>query len=301
VCGGGDGHGMLANKVCIQRVLEGPGQEYGETIEARIEDSKTTYPRWTVFTACTETSGIETALHLRKWWDMCGTHVVRRKVGPFVEERPDYWVVRVSLLDMDRATTFRRFIREIEDSSSLVIVRDRKATLKYARERMMGKTLGDDVKYVNVTGGTREGSDIAEATAWLRSKGFGAHVDIVPGPLIRATSGHKLTHMPYSPTSTHVHLVPAMTKAFDKIQGEGRADPEYDAVTDPVPKFGNHSNRRHGDRVAMRNASATGATDEDIDFFFGWNLKKMAETMRLHYAGLDRVLRLRLSRVTRMM
>ena len=301
VCGGGDGHGMLANKVCIQRVEEGAGQEYGETIEARIEDSKTTYPRWTVFAARTEKSGIETAQHLRDWWAMCGTHVVRRKVGAFVEERPDYWVVRVSLLDMDRATTFRRFIREIEDSSSLVIVSSQKATLKYARERMMSKTLGDDMKYVNVAGGAREGKDIAEASAWLRGKGFGAYVDIVPGPLIRATSGHKLTHMPYSPTSTHVHLVPAMTKAFDKIQEEGRADPEYDAVTDPVPKFGNHSNRRHGDRVAMRNAAATGVTNEDIDFFFGWNLKKMAETMRLHYAGLDRVLRLRLSNVTRMM
>lgn len=301
VCGGGDGHGLLANNVCIQRVLEGPGEEFGETIEARIEDSKTSYPRWTVYKARTETTGIEAANHLREWWNVCGTPVVQRKVGAFWEERPDYWVVRVSLLDMERSTTYARFMREVSETTSLVMTRDVKATLKYARERKSSKTLGDDMRYVNVTGGARSGREIEEAVTWLRSRGFGKYVDIVPGPLIRSTLGHKLTHMPYSPASTHVHLVPAMIAAFDKIQEEGRADPEYDAVTDPEPKFGNHSNRRHADRVAMRNAGITGASPEDIDFFFGWGLKKMAETMRLHYAGLDRVLRLRLSNVTRLM
>jgi hypothetical protein len=75
-------------------------------------------------------------------------------------------------------------------------------------------------------------------------------------------------------------------------------DVEYDQSTDPVPKFGNHSNRRHADRVAMRNAVKNGVSEEDIDFYFGWGLRKMVESMRRHYAGLDRVLRLSLSRVT---
>ena len=35
-----------------------------------------------------------------------------------------------------------------------------------------------------------------------------------------------------------------------------------------------------------------------IDFFFGWNLKKMKEDMMLHYAGMNRVMRLALSKVT---
>jgi hypothetical protein len=48
----------------------------------------------------------------------------------------------------------------------------------------------------------------------------------------------------------------------------------------------------------MRGQSEPGITDEDINFFFGWELKKMSERMALHYRGLDRVLRLRLSRVT---
>ena len=91
-----------------------------------------------------------------------------------------------------------------------------------------------------------------------------------------------------------------MEEAFSIVQASGRADPEYDRTSDPEPKFGNHSNRRHADRVAMRNAEAMKVSDTDIDFFFGWNLRKMKEEMRLHYAGLDRVLRLRLSNVTKM-
>ena len=300
VCGGGDGHGLLANKVCIQHVPEGPGSEFGETIEARIEDSKTSYPRWTVFVGRTEKTGIETAEHLRHWWAMCGTPIETKRVGAFVEERPDYWVVRVSLLDMDRAT-YRRFMKAIEEATSVVIVRDQKNTLKYGKERKESLTLGDEMRYVNVTGGARRGREIREAAEWLDEQGFGQYYNVVPGPLFRATNGFKLTHMPYSPKSTHVHLIPAMTEAFKIIQDAGRADPEYDAVTDPEPKFGNHSNRRHADRVATRNATETEVSSDDIDFFFGWNLKKMAETMRLHYSGMDRLLRLGLSNVTRMM
>ena len=118
------------------------------------------------------------------------------------------------------------------------------------------------------------------------------------GPLIRATLGHSITHMPYSPDSTHVHLVPAMELAFKRVNESTVVDVEYDQSTDPVPRFGNHSNRRHADRVAMRNAVKNGVSEEAIDFYFGWGLRKMAESMRRHYAGLDRVLRLSLSRVT---
>ena len=50
----------------------------------------------------------------------------------------------------------------------------------------------------------------------------------------------------------------------------------------------------------MRNAEVNSVKEIDIDFFFGWNLKKMREEMRLWYAGLDRVMRLRLSKVTMM-
>ena len=298
VCGGGDGHGMMANKVCVQIIPSGKGSEYGETVEARIEDSKTGFSRWTVFTGTTETTKIEVSNHLREWWKVCGLKVNKKQVGAFWEERPDYWVVRVSLLDMSDVV-YKVFMEAVEWATHTVIIRDRKNTLKYAKERRTGKTLGEEMRYVNVTGGERDGDDIRGAVEWLNAHGFGSYVNVTEGPLIRATNGYALTHMPYSPKSTHVHLVPAMKAAFERVQASGMVDPEYDSTTDPVPKFGNHSNRRHADRVAMRNAEELALKPETIDFFFGWNLRAMKEEMRLHYAGLDRVLRLGLSKVTK--
>ena len=299
VCGGGDGHGLLANLVCIQRVTSGPGSEHGTTIEARIEDSKTGYPRWTVFTSETRKTHIQTVQHMLDWWRLSGLETVESTVGAFEEERPDYWVARVSLLGMDQGR-FDKFVHDVEWASGTcsAIMETRRATLKYAALRWKGRTLGEEMRYVNVAGGSRKGRPLAEAVAWLSHHGLGAYTDVTMGPLFRATLGHALTHMPYSPSSTHVHLVPAMRAAFRRVQESGVPDPEYDATTDPEPKFANHSNRRHADRVAMRGQAESGITDEDINFFFGWELKKMAERMALHYRGLDRVLRLRLSRVT---
>ena len=302
VCGGGDGHGLLANMVCIQRVRSGPGSEYGTTIEARIEDSKTGFPRWTVFTGETRKTHIQTVQHMLNWWRLSGLETVESSVGGFEEERPDYWVARVSLLGMNQET-FDRFVHDVKWASGTCssIMEGRRATLKYAMQRRKSRTLGEEMRYVNVAGGTRKGLPLAEAVAWLSNHGLGAYTDVVMGPLFRATLGHALTHMPYSPASTHVHLVPAMRAAFERVKSSGVADPEYDVTTDPEPKFANHSNRRHADRVAMRGQADSGITDEDINFFFGWELKKMAERMTLHYRGLDRVLRLRLSRVTERM
>ena len=233
------------------------------------------------------------------WWQLSGLETVKSTVGAFEEERPDYWVARVSLLGMDQGR-FDKFVHDVEWASGTCssIMEARRATLKYAALRWKGRTLGEEMRYVNVAGGSRKGRPLAEAVAWLSHHGLGAYTDVTMGPLFRATLGHALTHMPYSPSSTHVHLVPAMRAAFRRVQESGVPDPEYDATTDPDPKFANHSNRRHADRVAMRGQSESGITDEDINFFFGWELKKMSERMALHYRGLDRVLRLRLSRVT---
>jgi len=299
VCGGGDSHGLLANRVCIQQVLSGEGSEFGETIEAEIEDSKTGFGRWTVFVGETRTSKVQTAIHLREWCRLAGVVLQKAVVGPFTEERPNYWVVRVSLLDMSE-DGYRAFIEAVEWTEEASLWQHRKATLYYAKQRRKGGTLGEELRYVNVAGGALSSGDVVAAKAWLTREGFGAYVDVVPGPLIRATHGHTLTHMPYSPKSTHVHIVPAMFEAHSRVVASGRPDPEYDLTPDLAPKFGNHSNRRHADRVAMRSAEKNGVKEIDIDFFFGWNLKKMKEEMRLWYAGLDRVMRLKLSRVTMM-
>lgn len=301
VLGGGEGHGLLANNACIQWVEDGPGSEHGVTIEARIEDSKTGFARWTVFTGKTEKSGIETAEHLRELWKVSGLVITKGTESCFQVERPNYWVVRVSLLDMNQ-DTFKRFEYEVRESSCRQIIEHSKATLHYAKQRRTAKTRGDEARYVNVAGGERDGESVRLSLAWLEEKGFGRYTDVVAGPLFRSTFGHSLSHMPYQPKSTHVHLVPAMERAFEVVQSTGIPDVEYDKTQDPEPKFGNHSNRRHADRVALRSALSEGdVSEEDVDFFFGWELKKMSEQMQKWYAGMDRVVRLRLSRVTKKM
>ena len=41
-----------------------------------------------------------------------------------------------------------------------------------------------------------------------------------------------------------------------------------------APKvFGNHSNRRYADQVALRYSELDNVSKVTVDFFFGWNLK----------------------------
>ena len=105
--------------------------------------------------------------------------------------------------------------------------------------------------------------------------------------------------MPYSPGSTHVHLVPAMKLAYEKMKASEAVDVWFDLLGLSEPKFDDHSNRRGSDRVAMHYAEQNGASGTDLDFYYGWNLKKMSQDMKLHYAGLDRRSRLlRLAKLT---
>ena len=89
-------------------------------------------------------------------------------------------------------------------------------------------------------------------------------------------------------------------------------DVEFDLQGLKEPKWGNHSLRRHSDKVARESMhrhkavdSLTGesvpspVTKQVIDYFFGWLLKEMNKDMQTHYAGLDRFARRGLARVTR--
>ena len=126
----------------------------------------------------------------------------------------------------------------------------------------------------------------------------------VPGPLIRATLGSKLTHMPLRTGSTYTHLVAAMKRAFEISSQMPEPDVELDLQNMKEPKWGNHSLRRHSDKVARESlhlqekGGMIEVTKGVIDYFFGWLLKEMMKDMQTHYAGLDRPSRRGLARVT---
>ena len=82
------------------------------------------------------------------------------------------------------------------------------------------------------------------------------------------------------------------------IEEEGLIDPEFDTQLGAV--WGTHSLRRQADRVATRTRGDTGVSTQQVNMVFGWELKKMREEMQVWYAGLDRLQRLELAKVTMM-
>ena len=86
--------------------------------------------------------------------------------------------------------------------------------------------------------------------------------------------------------------------ARERIEEEGIVDPEFDTQLGAV--WGTHSMRRQADRVATRTRLETGVTERMVNMVFGWELKKLREEMQVWYAGLDRLQRLELAKVTMM-
>ena len=103
--------------------------------------------------------------------------------------------------------------------------------------------------------------------------------------------------MPLATDSTYTHLVAAIEKAYEVSSAMEEQDPEFDLQGLDEPKFGNHSLRRHGDKLARMEMERSGADKQMIDYYFGWLLKEMMKDMQLHYAGFDRYMRRVLARV----
>ena len=131
----------------------------------------------------------------------------------------------------------------------------------------------------------------------LEAAGLGTFVQLVPGPLLRSTSGSRLLHEPFAVDSTYAQLKPIMMFAYEKANEDPNdTDPERDLQGRIVPQFANHSWRRFGDKVARDTMETTGATSVDIDLYYGWHEKMHSKDMQLHYAGRpDRVKRSRVS------
>jgi hypothetical protein len=293
----GDAHGMLAVNTCIQRVRDPKDGDMGETIEMRLEDSKTYLGRHLNFVGVSRGSGFPFAEWLRDYWQVCGISVDTRFEGPFEEERPDYVVVRVSLVDMPEHV-YRAFLLEVKQATTKIVAEQRGAILHYARKNREAATLGEERRYVNVAGGRKQGPEVASALAWMERLGWSRFAEAVKGPLLRASWGKNISHMPLEESGIGLHMVAAMRSARTLIEEDGLIDPEFDTQFEAV--WGTHSLRRQADRVATRTREQTGMSTQQVNMVFGWELKKMREEMQVWYAGLDRVQRLQLARVTMM-
>ena len=173
------------------------------------------------------------------------------------------------------------------------------SSMYYAKMRSRLKHEVEEKAYVNVAGGRRDSEEIQRVVEELRHAGLESRTRVTLGPLIRATSGSNLTHMPLSTDSTYKLLHGVMDDAYRMANSrESGPDPELDLMGALEPHWTHHSWRRFADKVARETREETGVSDTDIDLFFGWMEAFYRKKMQLHYAGrTDRVKR---SRVTMM-
>ena len=101
VCGGGDGHGVLANEVCVLTdPREQPGSMGHRVVELWLEHSKTGFSRYLDYAGTTQGVKLQAADHMLGYFSHAGFKVITTVQNGITVQRPDYWVLRVSLLGL---------------------------------------------------------------------------------------------------------------------------------------------------------------------------------------------------------
>lgn len=275
--GGGDGHGLLANHVCVLRNLS----TGATSVEAMIEHSKTKFKRYVNAVGTSQGKGqVPLAAVLQDYWSAWGFSVSTWTEGGYEVTGVDYFVLRVSMLGLTEETAGHLF-RVLSRSDDAGVRAHAKVSAAKGMQRL--RAAGSmDKRYVNVIGGPRGSPSLAAAAADLSRAGFADQYRLVPGPLLRATEGSLLTHMPISPSSTYDALHADLDAAHSLANAAG-PDTELDLQGLAAPRWGHHSHRRAGDTAARRSMEQTGATEQDIDLFFGWMEEMYSHKMQVHY------------------
>ena len=78
-------------------------------------------------------------------------------------------------------------------------------------------------------------------------------------------------------------------------------DPDLDLPPGQPGKWSTHSLRRLADTTARQYMEYTGATEDQIDIFFGWHEKVLLKAMQVHYASLSIRERMLLAKITGML
>ena len=212
--------------------------------------------------------------------------------------RPDYFVLRVSILGITH-TMLADLRSRLLACKVPGIAELRTYSARKLVERAHNENDGEEKKYVNIAGGTKR--SLEPCVEWLASTGFGRFGRVVPGPLLRATEGKRITNMPLQPGSAYAHLSKAMEKAYFASRAMGDDDQELDLGNHEPdkPRIGHHWARRKADQVARDTRDVTNTSEELIDEYFGWNQKQAKRKQQLHYAGSAELLKL--ARVTMML
>jgi hypothetical protein len=279
-----------------------------QVVELKIEDSKTKNPRYLDVAGLTQTSEIPVASILDDYWRAAGIPTVTHNEAGARVTRGDYWVVRVAMNGL-MPSGFDRLIRVLSrygeqcpDEARLM-----KATIVKARDRYKAFSVGSQSKrYVNVQGGASGCPKIGEMVALLQAESFKDMVSVVPGPLLRSSSGKTITHMPLSTSSTFTTTKELLSSAY-RLANADSPDPDLDTQAQRLePDWASHSLRRCSDTHARRHMNDTRfgrrpVEKWEIDLYYGWNEAEMKKGMQMHYATMGLRERLEQARITCLM
>lgn len=300
-----EGASPLAGGAGAYRAPEGV-QLGDEFVEATTESSKTKFGR--SFSVVGTTKGparVPLAALLRKYWQAAGMVIEEYVEGGWRIEAPDFWVVQIPLLGVIPNDGKMNKIRSWFNSSQAGQVRQKAQALSIELNRLARiKDPKQKGMFLNVAGGPKDGPGIARAMSELKEMGVGCV--LTPGPLMMKTVGKelkvtgltdsRLLPMPLLAGSTYQFLHRATDAAYAKLQAK---DPEYRINAGSgreQPHFAHNTWRRMADSAAQATFARKECSKEDVDLQFGWKLKELSRTMRLHYA--DRGARASRARIT---
>ena len=307
---GGDFHGLLANNSSIILSPEAIGQWAKETVEVRLEHSKTGHARYINMAGTTVETKLPIAASMRKYWYAAGIETSIVEEGGLMIERPDFWVVKVTLLGMDQTEleTFTTWLMDPNRSSGIQAYA--KNSVAYARTRHGATSAGSQAKkHVNIAGGRAGSREVLKALAEVKTFLIRLKLEklpaeqaadmaaVVPGPLLISTQ-HAL--MGLQPSSTYATMKQLLTSACDEV---GANDPHMSAQQRAVAKWTNHSMRRTADTTARRTKLVTEhgreiVTTQEIDLYFGWHEEELTKDMQIHYSTFSLQERIRQARLT---
>jgi hypothetical protein len=272
-------------------------------VELKIEHSKTGFSRTLNLAAVTGTSEIRVADVFMDYCKEAGFKMVTTVQAGVRVTRPDFWVVRVSLLGLDE-TGLIKLLRVLEKEKSPEVQQQLATTKSEARRRHIATgSESQQKKYINVAAGDSSNRRLSDLTGRLTALGYVAQ--LVDGPLLLSTTGglrQMPKIMPYSTSSASAPTKELLTNAWLAGFVDGLSqDDDLDLPPGQKPKWSTHSLRRLADTVARRYRVETGVTEDQIDIYFGWNEKILLKAMQVHYASLSIKERMMLAKITGML
>ena len=297
------GHGVMANGVRILTWVGAEGYETPPTVtlgevfvEVTTETSKTKLGR--CFSMVGTTKGpakVELEAALRAMWEVNGFVIESRNEEGWKVEGPNFYVVQIPLMGVTvnetKVANLKAWLGTGAKASSVEAVTSvRQALGSELADKVRVKEPKVEKMFMNVLGGAKTDPRLQKAKAELRALGIAS--EIAKGPLIFKTRGKTkgavqdsvVYPQPLQVSSTYASLHRAIDAAYAKLK-ERDADWEMRLGGDrEEPHFAHNTWRRLAASTSQAAYQAKKCSKEDVDLHMGWQLKKHAKEMRLHYA-----------------